>query len=1153
MVGRLFNKKSRRRRRTGRFRFGTKSAGNYKERVISVGNKPLHDIEDNHEQQFEFVDNEIKTAKYTAITFLPRNLFEQFRRMANFYFLIVGVTQLVIESPVSPFASIAPLVFVVSVTMLKQGYEDVMRHKADAYINKKLVTRVECNGVNEIPSQKIEVGDVLCIEDGDEFPCDLLLLSGSNSNGKATIMTANLDGETNLKTHLAPILTRSLCRPHQLNNLKAQVECENPNADLNRFIGRLTVQEEDQMCALGLENVVFRGTQLKNTDFVYGCAIYTGHDTKMSQNSRLKSNKFSSIEVTMNKYLGLFVGILLAQIILASTLKYTLGVDKPGTQKDGSLPWYFGTDIELSGQRVAQDVLSFMVLFNYIIPISMYVTLELQKFFGSLFLIWDLQLYEESTNQPAKCNSSDLNEELGQVEYLFSDKTGTLTENVMVFKACSIGGVLFRDQCENLVCESPQGDYKERSVRRFLEVLSLCHTVHATKAVDKLSSENPHDLIYTASSPDEKAIVEACRNYGVAFLGEKEKGTQIHYRLLLSQSSRTQKASFERLHVLEFDSVRKRMSVVLRDSRGVIRLLTKGAEISVLPLCACTTSERIVDVTMAHIDQFATDGLRTLAVAVRTFSPEEFVVFERAFAKASQAIDKREEKIRAVYESVETNLELIGAIGVEDKLQEGVRDTLVSLGEAGVKVWILTGDKKETAVNISWACGHLRPNMKTIDIAGLENTIVTQRVLEERLEEQAAQMTTDFTKPDECLIVDGKTLTSVFQPANKADTVPLLRNLAESCASVICCRMSPLQKAEIVAMIKYSNKKKSPVTAAIGDGANDVAMIQEAHVGLGVMGKEGRAAVRAADFAFAKFRHLKRVLLVHGHWYYVRAATLVQYFFYKNVAAFTAQLLFAFYSNYSTQSIYDSVNLTLYNITFTSLPIFVYGLFEQNLDQDILMRNPGEYKKIAKNRLLRSDKCFLWLLEALWQSLVTFFAFYLYWKGASNQTSQPDSLEMYAYGLAIYQSVVIVVNLRLLLQARSWNWFLVMSVAFSLMFFLCFTLAFHATRVIRGFANLFLEDPVDKNGGNVPMDFGLYRVIFHLISSPGIWMTTLLVIVVSLLPYVVVQAVPQLTMVVKDISSGISKKFNPIIGKRVYRVSPKPQQVVYYVNAAYQE
>ena len=275
------------------------------------------------------------------------------------------------------------------------------------------------------------------------------------------------------------------------------------------------------------------------------------------------------------------------------------------------------------------------------------------------------------------------------------------------------------------------------------------------------------------------------------------------------------------------------MSVILRDSNGDVKLVCKGAESSILPKCKkqnfTESGSSLSETTMEHINDFASRGLRTLAAATKTMDEVEFESFKRKFEKASQALDKREQKIKQVYDEVEDNLELIGAIGIEDKLQENVKETLVALGDAGIKVWVLTGDKKETAINISQSCGHFLPGMSLIDISGLRRTD-TGRVMNEKLEQCAESKGME----DKILIVDGKTLLTVF---GKNDLILKLRDLTKECRSVICCRMSPLQKAEIVNMIKTSDS--NPVTAAVGDGANDVAMIQEAHVGLGIAGKEG--------------------------------------------------------------------------------------------------------------------------------------------------------------------------------------------------------------------------------------------------------------------------------------------------------------------------
>ena len=301
--------------------------------------------------------------------------------------------------------------------------------------------------------------------------------------------------------------------------------------------------------------------------------------------------------------------------------------------------------------------------------------------------------------------------------------------------------ILFKDVNDNLVCNSSTQIINQSSVKKFLQVLALCHTVQVAPKKTSKSTKNlkkslkrPDEIVYNASSPDEKAIVEACRNYGVTFLGEKEMDQgKIFSKIFINQEGTGRNCLFERLQVLEFDSDRKRMSVIVKEPKGSIRLVTKGAEVTVLPKCTENTSNSLLETTKRHIDLFATEGLRTLAVAVKTLSLDEYQDFKTSFTKASQSLENRELKIRQVYEDLESGLELIGAIGVEDKLQEGVKDTLVALGQAGIKVWILTGDKKETARNISWSCGHLRPDMHLIDITGLESPQSAENTLKHEL------------------------------------------------------------------------------------------------------------------------------------------------------------------------------------------------------------------------------------------------------------------------------------------------------------------------------------------------------------------------------------------------------------------------------------
>ena len=372
---------------------------------------------------------------------------------------------------------------------------------------------------------------------------------------------------------------------------------------------------------------------------------------------------------------------------------------------------------------------------------------------------------------------------------------------------------------------------------------------------------NLDSLHYNAASPDEKAILEGCSQLGMKFAGEDEERRRCRVLDCRSQAPASLK-TYQRLHSLEFDSVRRRMSVIVRHGGGKggkVYLITKGAESSVLPRCLESSPTRE---TSQHIQQFALTGLRTLAVAMREMTEVELLHYEAALQEAALSLAGRAEKLEALYDRVETGLVALGATAIEDKLQVGVADTLESLARAGVTVWVLTGDKKETAVKVSLAAGHLQPDMRLLDLCGLSSP--------EQVSSRLASVETVVeTGSQPCgLIVDGQTLASVL--ARPALRVQFCRLVSSLSSPLVGCRLSPLQKSEVVRMMKNCGHGRHWVTAAIGDGGNDVSMIQEAHIGFGIMGKEGRAAVRASDIGFGKFHHLRKVILVHGHWYYYR-------------------------------------------------------------------------------------------------------------------------------------------------------------------------------------------------------------------------------------------------------------------------------------------
>ncbi|KAB1277172.1 putative phospholipid-transporting ATPase IM [Camelus dromedarius] len=436
-------------------------------------------------------------------------------------------------------------------------------------------------------------------------------------------------------------------------------------------------------------------------------------------------------------------------------------------------------------------------------------------------------------------------------------------------------------------------------VHEFLRLLALCHTV--------MSEENSAgQLIYQVQSPDEGALVTAAKNLGFIFKSRtpetitiEELGTLVTYQLLA---------------FLDFNNFRKRMSVIVRNPEGQIKLYSKGAD-TILFEKLHPSNKDLLTLTSDHLSEFAGEGLRTLAIAYRDLDDKCFKDWHKMLEDANSATDERDERIAGLYEEIERDLMLLGATAVEDKLQEGVIETVTSLSLANIKIWVLTGDKQETAINIGYACNMLTDDMNEVFIiAGStaaevreelrkakENLFGQNRsfsnghvVFEKKQPLELDSVVEETVTGDYALIINGHSLAHALESDNEKD----LLELACMCKTVVCCRVTPLQKAQVVELVK---KHRNAVTLAIGDGANDVSMIKSAHIGIGISGQEGLQAVLASDYSFAQFRYLQRLLLVHGRWSYFRMCKFLCYFFYKNFAFTLVHFWFGFFCGFSAQ------------------------------------------------------------------------------------------------------------------------------------------------------------------------------------------------------------------------------------------------------------
>ncbi|XP_055370754.1 phospholipid-transporting ATPase IF isoform X2 [Condylostylus longicornis] len=1219
--------------------------------------------------------NRIVSTKYTLLTFLPLNLFEQFRRIANFYFLCITIIGLSIDSPVNPITSLLPLAFVISVTAGKQGYEDYLRYKTDNIVNNSPVTVIRNGEEYNIKCQDVVEGDLVLVERDCDVPCDLVIMQSSDPSGKCFITTANLDGETNLKTLVVPKGVPKV-ETNKIHTL-GTIECEKSRSDLYSFNGKIILSNaasndsqyytniNNEMVSpvlpLSTQNLLLRGSRLKNTDFVIGCAVYTGMDTKLALNMTMTRNKVSSAEEYINKFI---IFILVTLLVLVTLMFFTKRyMEMFRVEKHG----YLGPKIDIeSPSSIVQDFLGFFILFNYLIPISLYVTIELHRIIGAFFMEWDNDLYCKDMDQQCIVNSSSLNEELGQINILFSDKTGTLTKNEMSFQQCSINGKKYYFNNTKLrdmetSSEIDLSDFKEKHMN-FFTAIALCHSIQiggklteepelengikrldqtgamsdiaeesqsslnddtesATKeiiSVLKKDDNNPllnkienarvkavkispklhssrrvhpatiaasapvldHDTVsfptsmdlrkskarainrsisqidlssssynskilrpkshrrtqsygsnpnaprtidtdvvdfvdqnitssresyalpiftsrlslsrtdskkikrkiqyvienldYMASSPDEKALLEACAFLGVVFVGDENNKLKLkicppYLDFKIPKVLNTcQVVEYERLYTLDFTSDRKRMSVVVKDNNGTIWVLTKGAENIIFPLCS-RECRNLIEKTGLHIDQFAKSGLRTLAIARKKISLEEFQKFEAEMDLSNRDLERRDILRNAAYANLEKDLDLLGATGVEDALQDNLYETLVSLKSAGIKVWVLTGDKIETALNIALASGHISGSSFKYFIIGCKS--------KEELEMHLKLFDQEYDQnniKEASLLIDGESLKYVL-----SDFSEHFRKIALKCDSVLCCRLTPLQKSEIVRLIK-SSKEKKYITAAIGDGANDVSMIQEAHVGVGIFGKEGRQAARCSDFAIAKFQMVKRIFLLHGHYHTSRLSLLVLYFFYKNTAFMGIQAFFQFDSMFSATSVYDPFFLMCFNVVYTALPILFISLTEQPYSINTLLKEPALYQKNTGNKALQWNVFLTWIFFAIYHSIIIYYMTYATFFISDVLMSNSVPSDLSGFSIIITQSLVLVTNFKLWIESKYHSYFYIATIWLSILVFVATTVVYNVIPII--------------------FDTHIYFSYIYLMSSIPFYLLSIFIIVVSLLP-----------------------------------------------------
>ncbi|KAF4023750.1 hypothetical protein G4228_015629 [Cervus hanglu yarkandensis] len=900
--------------------------------------------------------NVINNQKYNFFTFLPGVLFNQFKYFFNLYFLLLACSQFVPEMRLGALYTYwVPLGFVLAVTIIREAVEEIRCYMRDKEVNSQVYSRLTARGTVKVKSSGIQVGDLIIVEKNQRVPADMIFLRTSEKNGSCFLRTDQLDGETDWKLRLPVACTQRLPTAADLLQIRSYVYAEEPNIDIHNFVGTFTREDSDPPISesLSIENALWAGT-VTASGTVVGVVLYTGRELRSVMNTSNPRSKIGLFDLEVNCLTKILFGALVVVSLVMVALQHFAG------------RWYL-------------QIIRFLLLFSNIIPISLRVNLDMGK------IVYSWVIRRDSKIPGTVVRSSTIPEQLGRISYLLTDKTGTLTQNEMVFKRLHLGTVAYgldsMDEVQShifsIYTQQPQdppaqkGPVPTTKVRRTMssrvheavKAIALCHNVtpvyESNGVTDQAEAEKQYEdscRVYQASSPDEVALVQWTESVGLTLVGRDQSSMQL-------RTPGDQILNFTILQLFPFTYESKRMGIIVRDeSTGEITFYMKGADVVMAGIVQYN------DWLEEECGNMAREGLRVLVVAKKSLAEEQYQDFEARYVQAKLSVHDRSLKVATVIESLEMEMELLCLTGVEDQLQADVRPTLETLRNAGIKV-----------TNRGEA--HLELNA--------------------------------FRRKHDCaLVISGDSLEVCLKYYEYE-----FMELACQCPAVVCCRCAPTQKAQIVRLLQ---ERTGRLTCAVGDGGNDVSMIQESDCGVGVEGKEGKQASLAADFSITQFRHLGRLLMVHGRNSYKRSAALSQFVIHRSLCISTMQAVFSSVFYFASVPLYQGFLIIGYSTVYTMFPVFSLVL-DKDVESEVAMLYPELYKDLLKGRPLSYKTFLIWVLISIYQgSTIMYGALLLF---------ESEFVHIVAIS---FTSLILTELLMVALTIQTWHWLMTVAELLSL-------------------------------------------------------------------------------------------------------------------------